>query len=272
MTLDFKHAIDLPDDQINLAHAALLFAHDAYPELDAATYLTQLDEWAETLRPQIDLRGDALPFQPLTDFLFDHLNFRGNQRDYYDPHNSYLNIVMERRVGLPITLSVIYLEIGWRVGLPLSGVGLPGHFIVRCDSPRDTWFIDPYNRGDVLNESDCARLIHQATNGRLSFDRTQLSPISRKLILTRMLNNLKAIYIQNEQFKEVQLVMQRLLDLDPESAEDVRDLGLVHFRLGEYRRAISTLESYFVLQRDADDIDDIRQVISAARGEMARWN
>jgi regulator of sirC expression with transglutaminase-like and TPR domain len=179
---------------------------------------------------------------------------------------------MEQRVGLPITISAIYLEVGWRVGLPLSGVGLPGHFIVRCDSPRGAWFIDPYNRGDVLNESDCARLIHQATNGRLAFDRTQLRPVSRRSILARMLNNLKAIYIQNEQFKEVRVVMQRLLDLDPESAEDTRDMGLVQFRLGEYRKAISTLESYFVLQHDADDIDDIRQVISAARGEMARWN
>lgn len=272
MSIDFKQAIAVPDGRINLAQAALLFAHDVYPDLDPATYLAQLDEWADRLRPQIDLLDEAQPFQPLNDLLFDQLSFRGNRHNYYDPRNSYLNVVMEQRVGLPITISTIYLEVGWRVGLPLSGVGLPGHFIVRCDGPRNTWFIDPYNRGDVLNESDCARLIHQATNGRLTFDREQLKSVSRRSILSRMLNNLKAIYIQNEQFTEVRQVMQRLLDLDPESAEDVRDMGLVHFRLGEYRKAISTLESYFILQKDADDIDDIRQVISAARSEMARWN
>jgi len=272
MNTDFAAAVSVPDDEIDLARAALLVARDAYPDLDPDPYLAQLDAWAEAIRPTIGARRDDQPFEALNDLLFDRLGFMGNTSDYYDPRNSYLNDVIDRRTGLPILLSAIYLEVGWRLGLPLSGVGLPGHFIVRCAADARAWFIDPFDRGKVLSELDCARLAQQSTGGDLPFSRDLLQPVTRRQILTRMLNNLRAIYIQRELLAKAKPVMERLVDLNPDSPEDVRDLGLVLFRLGTYREAIDRLESYFALDPRAGDLDSMRQVIFAARSEMTRWN
>ena len=271
MNADFAAAVSVPDDQIDLARAALLYARDAYPDLDPDTHLSQLDTWAGAIRPAIGSRQHHPPFEALNDLMFDQLGFRGNDVDYDDPRNSYLNQVVERRTGLPITLSVIYLEIGWRVGLPLSGVGLPGHFIVRYDLASQVWFLDPFHRGDVLSEADCARLM-QRTAGDMLFDPVLLRPVTRRQILTRMLNNLRAAYLQRDMLAEAQQVMERLVEVEPREPEFARDLGLIYFRLGAYRRAIDLLESYFALAPGAADAYAIRQVILAARSEMTRWN
>lgn len=272
MSEDFKSTVSVPDDQINLARASLLIARDAFPDLDVQSYLKQLDAWAEIIRPAIDSPLQPMSIETLNDFLFDQLRFKGNDQDYSNPDNSYLNIVMKQRLGLPITLSIIYLEIGWRLGLPLSGVSMPGHFIVRFDTDTTTSFIDPFHRGDVLSESDCARLVEQIVGGRVAFGREFLAPASRRNILTRVLNNLKLLYIHKQDLATVKLVLERLLDLNPDDADDTRDLGLVLFRLESYRAAISFLEFYFALNPMATDVKEIRRVISIARGKMARWN
>lgn len=270
MNDDFATAVSVPDDQIDLARAALLFARDAYPALEPAPYLAQLDAWADSIRPEIEARRSGPPFEVVNDLLFDRLGFHGNESEYYDPANSYLNQVIDRRSGLPITLSVVYLEIGRRVGLPVSGVGLPGHFIVRCDLPARTWYIDPFHRGDVLSEADCARLVSRTSGA--PFDPAALQPVTRRQILMRMLNNLRVLYVQREMLPEAQPVIERLAELVPAEPSFVRDLGLIHFRLGTFRRAINLLESYFALQPGAQDLEDIRRVIQAARTEMTRWN
>jgi regulator of sirC expression with transglutaminase-like and TPR domain len=270
MTTDFAAAVSVPDDQIDLARAALLYARDAYPDLDPGAYLDQLDAWADALRPAIESRQSDPPFETLNDLLFDRLGFHGNETDYYDPRNSYLNAVIERRTGLPIALSAVYLELGWRVGLPLNGVGLPGHFIVRYDSAGRVWLLDPFHGGDVLSEADCARLVQRSTGG--PFDPALLQPVTRRQMLTRMLTNLQAVYIHRDALAEARSVMERLIELNPDAPEYVRDLGLIHFRLGAYRQAIDRLESYFALKPGAPDTQSIRQVIQAARGELTRWN
>ena len=267
---DFATAVSVPDGQIDLARAALLLARDAYPDLDVAKNLAQLDDWANLIRVAVKARQSDPPFEAINDLLFDRLDFCGNDTDYYDPRNSYLNMVIERRTGLPITLSVVYLEIGWRLGLPLHGVGLPGHFIVRCDLPARAWFIDPFHRGDVLSEADCARLVGRTTGE--PFERSSLQAVPRRQIIMRILNNLRAVYIQNDRLAEAQPVLERLIDLMPTEPSFVRDLGLIHFRLGTYRRAIDLLESYFALHPGAKDLEDIRHVVEAARTEMTRWN
>ncbi len=271
MTSDFASVVSVADDQIDLARAALLCARDAYPDLDPDAYLGQLDAWADAIRPAIESRQSDPPFETLNDLLFDQLGFRGNEADYYDPRNSYLNQVVERRTGLPITLSMIYLEIGWRVGLPLSGVGLPGHFIVRCDFDGRVWFIDPFHRGDLLSEDDCIRLALRATGG-LTISRVALEAITRRQILVRMLSNLRATYIQRDMLVEARAVTERLIETDPVSPTYVRDLGLIHFQLGAYRRAAEMLQAYITLLPNAHDMQEVRQVINAARAEMARWN
>ena len=264
MTTEFAAAVSVPDDEIDLARAALLLARDAYPEIDPDAYVRQLDMWASSIRGAVESRPSDPLFGIVTDLLFDRLGFRGSEPDYSDPRNSYLNQVIDRRRGLPIALSVIYLEIGWRVGLP-------GHFIVRCDSGPRTWFIDPFHQGGVLDEEDCARLMRR-TAGDLPFSRRLLLPVTRRQILARMLHNLRATYVQRDMLREAQPVIERLIELDPALSEPLRDLGLIHFRQGAYRRAIDLLESYLGLAPDTDDIASIRQVIGAARAEMARRN
>ena len=271
MTTEFATAVSVPDDEIDLARAALFFARDAYPELDPDAYVRQLDTWADSIRGAVESRRSDPPFGIVTDLLFDRLGFRGSESDYTDPRNSYLNQVIDRRTGLPIALSVVYLEIGWRVGLPVSGVGLPGHFIIRCDSGSRTWFIDPFHHGGVLDEDDCARLMRR-TAGELPFSRRLLLPVTRRQILARMLHNLRATYVQRDMLREAQPVIERLIELDPASGEPVRDLGLIQFRQGAFRRAVDLLEAYLGLAPDADDIASIRQVLGVARAEMARWN
>jgi len=272
MNTDFVRAVSVPDNEIDLARAALLYARDAYRQLDPAPYLAQLDAWAETIRLQVAAYTGRRPFDPLNELIFDRLHFAGNTFDYGDPRNSYLNEVIDRRTGLPILLSTIYLEVGWRLQLPLSGVGLPGHFLVRYDSPEETWFVDPFHRGAILSEDGCASLMRQTAGGDLPFSPEWLQPVTRRQILSRMLNNLRAVFIQREMFAEARPVLERLADLDPTSAEVMRDLGLILFRLGAYHEAINRLESYFALNPYAGDIESMRQVIAAARGEITRWN
>lgn len=272
MSTDFAQATSVPDDEIDLARAALLYARDAYPQLDLAPYLAQLDAWAEAIRPQVVAYTGRRPFDPLNELLFDRLHFAGNTSDYNDPRNSYLNEVIDRRTGLPILLSAVYLEVGWRLKLPLSGVGLPGHFLVRYDSIEATWFIDPFNRGAILSEEGCANLMRRTAGSDLPFSPDWLQPMTRRQILGRMLNNLRVVYIQREMFTEARPVLERLAELDPTSAEIMRDLGLILFRLGTYREAIDRLESYFALNPHTGDIESMRQVISAARGEITRRN
>jgi regulator of sirC expression with transglutaminase-like and TPR domain len=271
MTSDFAAAVSVPDDEIDLARAALLYARDVYSDLNPKIYLIQLDAWANAIRSAVESHpNDTLTL--LNDLLFGRLGFHGNTADYFDPKNSYLNEVIDRRTGLPILLSTVYLEVGWRLGLPLSGVGLPGHFIVRHDPSEQPRFVDPFNQGRLLTASDCAQLVQSSTGSGAPFNAAWLHPVSKRQMLTRMLNNLRSTYIQAEKFAETRPVMERLVELDPASAENVRDLGLVLFRLGTYRQAIDRLESYFALQPGASDIDSIRQVIAAARTEMNRWN
>jgi regulator of sirC expression with transglutaminase-like and TPR domain len=184
---EFRLAVQRPAADIDLAQAALLYARDAYPELDLALYLNQLDEWAADIRSDIASSND--PVDTLNRFLFDNLRFQGNRRFYGDPRNSYLNQVIDRRLGLPITLSVLYIEIARRVGMEVDGVGLPGHFIVQHHDWRGIRYIDPFHRGRQLTDEDCRNLVIDLSNGTLDFQPTMLAAVDARHILTRMLTN-----------------------------------------------------------------------------------
>ena len=207
---EFRAAVQRPDEEIDLAQAALLFARDAYPDLDPYWYVNQLNEWADAIRSAVE--GATDPLEPLHVFLFEQLNFIGNRISYNDPANSYLNKAIDRRVGLPITLSVIYLEIARRLNLAVDGIGLPGHFIVRYATGSDVRYIDPFYRGRVLTEDDCRNLVVDLSNGALEFQPAMLEPVDARHILTRMLSNLKNAYVQEQQFDRAVPVVERLLD------------------------------------------------------------
>src|ERR1041385_1677216 len=186
-----------PAAPLDLAEVALLLARDEFPNLDVEAHLNELNAMAHEAQPY--LRGHlAHQVQGLCRYLFHEMGYRGNTRDYYDPRNSYLNAVMERRLGIPLTLSAITMAVGQRAGLTIAGVGLPGHFIVKAIDPRQEILIDPFHGGRVLSASDCENLIQQVTGGKIDVSALALGVAPIGTIVVRMLNNLKAIYFKKQ--------------------------------------------------------------------------
>jgi regulator of sirC expression with transglutaminase-like and TPR domain len=209
------------------------------------------------------------------------MGFRGNQEDYYDPHNSYLNQVLERRLGIPITLSAVMMAIGQRAGLNLVGIGLPGHFIVKASNPPspsgraaagDGVLIDPFNGGRILSLEDCEALVQRATGTPFNLSPLELAPVPTGLIVRRMLNNLKSIYVKQEDWPRSIRVLERLRQVDPDNVPLRRDLGICYLRRHQPGKAIDLLQSYLDNAAEADDIDTIRQMHRAAVRMVAQWN
>ncbi len=266
---EFRTAVQRPVAEIDLAQAALLYARDAYPDLNPALYLNQLDKWAEDI--QSDVADSLDPLATLNHHLFDKLRFQGNRRFYGDPRNSYLNEVIDRRLGLPITLSVVYIEIARRVGLLVEGVGLPGHFIVRHHDQNGVRYIDPFHQGRQLTDEDCRNLVVDLSNGALDFQPAMLDAVDARHILTRMLTNLKNAYVQAQRFDQAVAVVERLLDLSPDEPDHLRDLGLLYYQLDHYGPALHALQRYMAIAGAAPD-DAIQEVITQLQIQIARLN
>ena len=264
---EFRQAADRPEEQIDLGRAALTIALPEYPGLDCSAYLGRIGdlalEVAERAGPQ------ANPFRSIASLnlvLFVRHGFRGNRGDYYDPKNSFLNQVIERKTGIPITLSVLYMEVAERVGLNLEGVGFPGHFMVKAQADGNDIIIDPFNSGDIKTAEDLAAMLQQMYGGQVNLRSEFLAPVSKKQILTRMLTNLKAIYAKANDMVKTLGTLDRLLILDPASAQDTRDRGVIYTRLECFGQAKDDFERYLELAPDADDAPAIReQLIELAK-------
>lgn len=194
----FARVVLVPDADIDLARAAFLIAATHYPDLDVDGQLRLLDSLAAAGRSLLGEETDPLfACNVLSQYLFDEVGFRGNSDDYYDPKNSYLNEVLARRLGIPITLSLLYIEVGRRLGIPLVGVGMPGHFLVRHRDVQDL-FIDPFLGGILLSEDECAQRVEEVTGGAIQLRREHLAPVTHRAFLARMLRNLQGIYRQQK--------------------------------------------------------------------------
>jgi regulator of sirC expression with transglutaminase-like and TPR domain len=269
----FREIVNQPEDSINLAEAALLIAADEYPSLDIAVYLRRLDEFAGHLRPAIQQeKSPRRKIERLNRYLFHELRFRGNQEDYYDPRNSYLNDVIDRRVGLPITLSVIYMEVGKRLGFPFYGVGLPGHFVVKWHDRENEIFVDPFHAGEILDEGSLVDLIEETFHARVQLLPEWLQAVDARYILTRILNNLRNIFLRTENFERALGVVVKLLVLHPYAKEQLREAGVLSYRVGFYSRAAEFLEDYLLHHPDADDAVHLRTYLHTAWVAIARMN
>lgn len=266
--LAFAEAISTREDQIDIAYAALLFASEEYPDLDINSYLGRLDHMAREVRSRLNHH----PIIVLKDYLFKELGFQGNVDDYFDPRNSYLNQVLERRTGIPITLSIVYLELARRLGLPTVGIGLPGHFIVRYDGDEEPLYLDPFNGGVTMSISDCHQRLADISNGHLPFKPSFLDPVGPRKILTRMLRNLKGIYVARTDFESAISVVEKLILLNPTAAEEIRDLGVIHYYAGHKLKAVGCLERYLELATDAKDREVAQHNLRVIIGKVARWN
>ena len=204
--------------------------------------------------------------------LFDELGFQGNTWAYGDPRNSYLDDVLALRTGIPIALSIVYLEIGWRLGLPLQGVALPGHFIVRYDIPERPVFIDPFNRGRRWSEEEClaqARLFYGSVTPEML--ERMLQPPSRRDILTRLLRNLKNSYVERNDDQHALAAVERIMMLDDDPVEH-RDRGLLYARMGQIGAAISDLDDYARLEPQAADLHTVKRQARALAERLGRRN
>jgi regulator of sirC expression with transglutaminase-like and TPR domain len=244
----------LPEPEVDLAMAALLIAAEEYPQLVPEPYLRRLDELAERVRDrQWDATAPVVVLQDLSRVLFEEEGFRGNEEEYYDPRNSFLNDVLDRRLGIPITLSVVYLEVGWRLGLPLHGVNFPGHFLVRYDGEALKLLIDPFQGGRVRFEDEAQDLLDHVYGGSIRMKDEFLRPADRRAILVRILENLKGNYLNSRDDVRALAALERVLLLLPDSADHVRDRGMILTRLGRDGEAGEALRRYLELVPDAPD-------------------
>jgi len=257
---EFRQAADRREEQIDLGRAALTIALPEYPTLDVSAYLGRISDLALEVAERAGVDADAFRTIAALNFVFfARHGFRGNRDDYYDPKNSFLNEVIERKTGIPITLSVLYMEVAGRVGLTVDGIGFPGHFMVKAEADGNEIVIDPFNSGDIKTEEDLTAMVQQMYGGKLGFRREFLAPVSKKQILTRMLTNLKVIYAKADDMVKTLGTLDRLLILDPASTDDIRDRGVIYTRLECYGQAKEDLERYLQLAPDADDAAAIRE-------------
>jgi regulator of sirC expression with transglutaminase-like and TPR domain len=262
----FAAIAGLPDERIDLAEAALWIAAEEQPGLDPAPWMARLDAMAAGLSPRLQGVRDPLDrMARLAGFLADEIGLRGNAEDYYDPRNSLLNEVLARGLGIPITLAVVYMEVGRRVDVPLHGVGFPGHFLLR-HSRHDHLLFDPFDHGRPLTEEDCRSRLDQLSGGTLAFDPRLLKPSSPRQILVRMLNNLWRIYLHRGDFLRTLSALDRVLLLDGDDVGARRDRGLLSLRWGDPTRGIEDLQRYLVLEPEAPDHAAIESLIEEARG------
>jgi regulator of sirC expression with transglutaminase-like and TPR domain len=265
---------DIEDDRIDLLHASLTIARTEYPDLDIRNYVTRVEALASKVRNQLSPEISVLDMvTTLNRVMFQEMNFRGNREDYYDPRNSFLNDVLERRLGIPITLSVLYMEVARRIGLPLVGVGMPGHFLLKVyDVEGRQILIDPFNSGSMLNAADCEQRMQEVYAGEIRFKPEYLLPVSRRQILTRMLNNLRHIYMSVRQFRKTLAIVDLVLAIYPRSPEDVKQRAMLRFNTGQLAGAVSDLDQYLKMNPEASDADEIRQTALGIRRTLATWN
>jgi regulator of sirC expression with transglutaminase-like and TPR domain len=272
----WQRIVTAPDDEIDLAEAALVIAAGEYRNLDIDAYVERLDAMAATLkrrlRPDISTTDSIIA---LNHYLFGELGFAGNAAEYYDPRNSFLNEVMDRKLGIPITLSIVYIEIGRRIGLPLHGVSFPANFLVKCVLREGAILLDPYAKGASLALDDLKQRLETLRNG-IEFEpaavKNMLAAASKREILVRMLRNLKGIYLRQGEPGKALAAADRIIALVPRAAEEYRDRGRLYLELECVRAALADFQSYLLLKPEAEDAGEVQRKAVELRQLAARLN
>ena len=255
-----------PDSSFNIAECALIVAQHEYPSLDIPGYLQRLDQIAERLRLRVPAdAGKPHVISMLNHYLFRELGYAGNRDNFYDPRNSFLNDVIDRRIGIPITLSILYMEIGRRVGVNLQGVSFPGHFLAKYVTDQGVIVLDPFNQGISLSEADLRERLRQSGGGVDSLD-MPLSALLRAAtpheILLRLARNLKAIYSNAGELEKAIATANLILCLNPQDASELRDRATMYHQLFCYRAALADFERLVQIDVDAAEDDRIRATIA----------
>lgn len=262
---NFERCVEMADPHIDLCEAALWVAAEEYPALDVSAYLVQLDELAQSVSERLNQASSAVDrVAALNRVLFDEERFTGNRDDYYDPRNSYLNEVIDRRTGIPITLSIVYIGVAERLGLEVAGVSFPGHFLTRVETP-ETLIVDPFN-GAVLGASDCQRRLEAASSpGEVLQPAVHLKAARPREILVRLLSNLKQVFLAKPDLERAVACIDRILISMPGAHRELRDRGLVFEQLGLFAAAASDLERFLEAAPHDDSAPAVAQRLKAVR-------
>jgi regulator of sirC expression with transglutaminase-like and TPR domain len=277
----FAELISREDARIDLARACLLIAQDAYPALEVARYMGEIERMATRLRARLGQTAAGEDrIVALNQFLYEELGYWGNTEDYYDPRNSYLNEVIDRRTGIPITMSILYMEIGRRIGLPVEGVSFPGHFLVRVRLRGGMLVLDPFSGGAPQSEDELRNRVKRVIPDGVADDLPAselpldqfLEPATNRQILSRVLRNLKGIYRKDNKPERMLDVLNRMLLVTPDASAELRDRGYVYQRLECYRAAFKDLTDYAEREPDAPDLDEVRSKLMELSTLCARLN
>jgi regulator of sirC expression with transglutaminase-like and TPR domain len=272
----WKEIVAGPEEEVDLAEAALTIAAHEYPGLDIAAYLERIAGMAETLRGR--LRRDISPADTLValnHYLYEEIGFCGNASDYYDPRNSYLNEVLDRRLGIPITLALVQIEIGRRIGLAMQGVSFPGHFLAKCVVRGGVVVLDPYARGASLSLDELQERLKAQRGGSPpppEMVRHMLAATGKKDILARLLRNLKGIYLERRDPGRALAVSDRIIELTPRAADEYRDRAAIYLDLECPRAALSDFRTYLMLKPGAEDSAVVQRRVVELQQIAARLN
>jgi regulator of sirC expression with transglutaminase-like and TPR domain len=269
----FQQLVTLPDAAIPLAEAALMIACEEYPQLELSPYIDELDHIAQSAQSKRN-PGDS-PMETvhrINGVLFDAYGFRGNTDDYYDPRNSFFNDVLDRRIGIPITLSAVYIEVARRLDFRISGVGMPGHFLVKYSDRKEEFFIDAYNRGQILTQEDCRERLRAQYGDALEFHERLLGRATNRQILWRMLNNLKDIYVKSHTIDKCLSIVDMMLMVDSEDLVQFRDRGLLRMQMRQFAGAGRDLQHYLQHSPNAEDRQEIENHIKELKRIRAMMN
>jgi len=280
---EFLAAVNATDE--SPARAALVAARVAYPKLDPTAWLAELDVYGDAARQHLELGVGGNPptrtrLRVVSEFFFGQLGFVGNRERYEDPRNSFLNDVIARRTGIPITLAIVFIEVAARAGLTVDGVNFPGHFLMRCpepDRPEPTALIvDPFNGGAVLSDADCLRLLKTHAGAEAMLEPGMLQPAGKHAILLRVLLNLKRAFVRMRSFDYARDVSELLVALDPSALTELRDRGLLASHLRDYSSALRDLEAWLAATAaQGDEVAEVKEVwdhVKALRKRLASLN
>jgi len=250
-----------------------LIAKEEHEGLNVDGYLQLLDDLARTAA--VRMSGVTKPedrFDALSNFLFVEQGFKGNRENYYDPANSYLNEVLDRRMGIPITLALVYIEVGQRVGIPVFGVGFPGHFLVKHVGADGEILVDPFF-GSRLSSDQCLERLRTMYGPTARLEPSLLRPATPKEILVRLLRNLKNVYLQREDWTRTLACLDRILLISPEDVAELRDRGLTYYRLECFRAALTDLERYLSLApADEEGLPTVRSLFPTLQRAASQIN
>ena len=258
MTGEIQALLDLlsgKSEDIELDRAALTVARIEYPELDADEAIALLDHHAFAIADRAEDLSDGKCFvETASAYLFTTAGFRANPEDYYNPANSCLNRVLQTGLGIPITLSLVYMEIARRLAKPVSGVGLPGHFVIRYDDGGYQAIIDPFNGGAILDAAGCCRLA-----GVESLEPGMLDTVGKRQVVMRMINNLRAIYFSRREGEKALAVLDLLIAANPEGADEYKQRGAALLQMRRINEALGAFRRYLELAPNAPDRERIEE-------------